>query len=98
MAIERSVVKRTQRDSVRNHRCAHRIAIGDDVRRFWELLTLQSAHGAMSLVRLEHTFPKLLLMQPLLHGPRHVPEIPNVRIPVVERIALSAKSVELLRI
>jgi hypothetical protein len=66
-------MQRAERDAVGDGRRSAFIAIANDVCGFEELVVLEPADGAMTLVRLEDPLAKLLLMQPLLYDPRRIP-------------------------
>ena len=70
--VERAMMERAQRNTVRHDRLSLRMAIGQDVCRLQQLLVLQLADRAMALVGLDYPQTERLLMQPLLDLARDV--------------------------
>jgi hypothetical protein len=72
VSIERGVMQRAQRDPVRDGGGTAFIPISNNVRRFQQLITLQSADRTMALIGFQHSFTELLLMKTLLDDARCV--------------------------
>ena len=79
MRVKRGVMKRAQRDSIRNGGRSTFVTIADDVRSFEKLITFESADRAVTLIRIEHVLAKLLLVQALLHESRRINRSPADR-------------------
>src|SRR5215813_4979428 len=66
-------MKRAERQSVSNGWFTLWVVVGQYVSSFKQLGVLQVTHRAAPLIRLEHSFPKALLMRALLNDSGDVP-------------------------